>query len=490
MTADVALAALGPAAALLPAIADVAGGPAWLVGGTVRDALLGRPAAADVDLALPGGSLAAARRLADRLGGAFVPLGEPHGMARVVIEGPPSAVVDLADFRGPSLEADLRGRDFTIDALALAVADLQRGSAPVVDPTGGLEDLAARRLRACGPSAFTDDPVRVLRALRLRHELDFTLEPETERLAREAAPAVAAVSAERVRDELTRIWRLHRSAPAVREADAWSVIGTLLPESGPMRATTQSAPHRFHVWEHSLRALEALDTLLDDPGLLAPHDRRVVAHLGEPLGGGLTRREVLKVAVLLHDVGKPGTRSVDPDGRVRFTGHDRLGAERAVTIAERLRWPGRAVRVLERLVRQHLRPMHLAMAPEVTRRARYRFFRDLGQEVPELVCLTIADAAGTDGRSPARVYRRETRDLLESLLGGEVEAAREAAEPPLLRGEDVMAAFGLPSGPEVGRLLARAREAQAVGRVRTREEALGWLTAQRGRDYNSGETRA
>ncbi len=470
---------LGAARPLLATVADTVGGPVWLVGGAVRDAALGRPAVADLDFALPAGSVEAARRLADRLEAAFVPLGEPHGMARVVVRGPAPAVLDLADFRGPSLDADLRSRDFTIDALAVSVPDLLRGPAPVVDPSGGLADLAARRLRACSPRAFVEDPVRVLRLLRLRHALGFVLEPETERLARAAVPAVRGVAGERVRDELTRMLSLARSAPGVREADAWSVVGTLLPETGPMRATIQSAPHVFTVWEHSLRALEALESLLADLALLAPHDARVSAHLAEPLGSGLTRREVLKVAVLLHDVGKPETRSVDPDGRVRFTGHDRLGAERAVAIAERLRWAGRAGRVLERLVRQHLRPMHLGLVPEVTHRARYRFFRDLGDEVPELICLTIADAAGTDGRPPGLVYRGETRVLLESLLAGEVEAAREAAESPLLRGHDVMAALAIGPGPEVGRLLDRAREAQATGLVRTRDEALAWLAEQR-----------
>ncbi len=481
---------LGAARPLLAAVAEALGEPAWLVGGAVRDALLGRPVAADLDLALPAGSVEAARRLADRLGGAFVPLGEPHGMARVVVREPGPGVVDLADFRGPTLDADLAGRDVTIDALAVPVGEVLRGPAPVVDPTGGLADLAARRLRACGTRAFADDPVRVLRLLRLRHALGFAIDPGTERLARAAVPGLEGVAGERVREELTRVLRLASSAAVIVEADRWSVVATLLPETGPMRETTQSAPHRFAVWEHSLRALGALEALLADLGLLAPHDGRVAAHLADPLGSGLTRREVLKLATLLHDVGKPETRSVDPDGRVRFTGHDRLGAERAVAIAERLRWPGRAVRVLERLVRQHLRPMHLGLVPEVTRRARYRFFRDLGDEVPELICLTIADAAGTGGRPPAAVYRGDTRVLLESLLAGEAEAVREAAAPPLVRGEDVMAAFDLPPGPEVGRLLGRVREAQALGLVRTREEALAWLTARRGRDYNSGQTRA
>jgi poly(A) polymerase len=481
--------ALGPARALLAMVAEALDGPAWLVGGAVRDALLGQPVA-DLDLALPGGSVATARGLAGRLDGAFVPLGEAHGTARVVVRQPLAASLDLTDFRGPSLEADLRGRDVTIDALAVSVADLARGPAVVVDPTGGLDDLAGRRLRACGATAFADDALRVLRLLRLAAELEFTIDPATARLARDAAPGLAAVAAERVRDELTRIWRCPASVPVIRQADEWGVVAAILPESDPMRAATQSAPHRFTVWEHSLRALEALEALLRDLRLLAPHDARVAGHLAEPLGAGLTRREVVKVATLLHDVGKPETRHVEPDGRTRFFGHDRLGAERAAAIAGRWRWPGRAAAVLERLVRQHLRPMHLAIVPEVTRRARYRFFRDLGQEVPDLICLTIADAAGTNGGPPSAVYRGETRELLESLLAGEIEAAREAATPPLLRGEDVMGAFGLDPGPEVGRLLARAREAQALRRVGTREEALDWLTALRRRGSNPGETPA
>jgi tRNA nucleotidyltransferase/poly(A) polymerase len=480
-----ALATLGPSDPLRPllaAVAEAIGSPAWLVGGGVRDLLLGRPLS-DVDLALPTGSVAAARLLADQLGGTFVPLGEPHGMARVVVPSPPRHV-DLMDLRGPSLDADLAGRDLTIDALAVDLAELLRGPAPVRDPTGGLGDLAARRLRACRVTAFVDDPVRVLRVVRLRHQLGFSEDLRTEGLARAAVPALATVAAERVRDELTQILRLPGTAPAVRQADRWSVLDVLLPEIVPMRAAFQSAPHRFSVWEHSLRALEAADALLAELRLLAPHDTRVAASLGAPLAGGLSRREVWKLAVLLHDVAKPDTRSVDPDGRTRFIGHDRLGAERAAAIARRLAWPGRAIDVLTRLVRHHLRPMHLGMLDEVTARARYRFHRDVGEEVPALVCLTIADAAGTDGRAPGSVYQGGTRALLESLLGGEGPAAHEAAEPPLVRGEDVMAALALVPGPAVGEALRRAREAQALGLVRTRDEALAWLLREDRRDVD------
>src|SRR5262245_31750239 len=174
--ATVELHRLEPLRPVLLAIAETVGAPVWLVGGAVRDLRLGR-SLHDIDLALPGGSGAAARRLADRLGGAFVPLGEPHGMARVVLAGPPPLHVDPAALRGPPLGEDLAGPDVTVDALAVDLHELLLGPAAIRDSTGGLADLAARRLRACRPTTLTDDPVRVLRVLRLAHELGFGIEP-------------------------------------------------------------------------------------------------------------------------------------------------------------------------------------------------------------------------------------------------------------------------------------------------------------------------
>lgn len=220
---------LEPLRPLLEAAAELAGGPVWLVGGTVRDLLLGRPLH-DVDLVLPRDSATVARRLADRLEGTFVPLGEPHGMARVVLAAPASLHFDLTDFRGANLDADLGGRDVTVDALAVELGALLRGPTEIRDPTGGLGDLVARRLRACRSTAFTDDPLRVLRLLRLAHQLDFGIEPDTERMARSAAPALASVSAERVRDELTHVLKLPPERP--RHPPGRRVVG---PSPGPAR---------------------------------------------------------------------------------------------------------------------------------------------------------------------------------------------------------------------------------------------------------------
>lgn len=455
-----------------------AGGPraeAFLVGGTVRDGLLGA-ATADLDVAVPRGALALARRLAARCAGSMVPLDPERGVARVLAGG---GRLDLADFRAASLPADLRARDFTVNAMAVSLRELLgKGRAPVIDPTGGLADLRARRLRLTGEATLADDALRGLRGVRLEAALGLRLDLPSRRLIRRHARDLAGVVAERVRDELLAILALAGAAPAVRRLDALGLLAEVLPEVEPMRATGQPAPHRFPVLEHSLRALAGADRLLAGLARLAPFADELARHLAGELGGGVDRAQIVKLAALLHDVAKPETRRVIR-GRVRFLDHDVIGAERVRAIGARLRLPGRAIDTLAHLVRHHLRPMHLAQAGVVTRRARYRFFRDLGDEARDLLVLALADGAAVRGESPFSTWRRSPviRDLL---AGWPAEAAAQAA-PSLLRGEDVMQHFGLGPGPAVGQLLRRAREAQALGQVGTREEALAFLDSSRRR---------
>jgi putative nucleotidyltransferase with HDIG domain len=445
-----------------------------LVGGAVRDAKLPRarrPAPADLDVAVESGALDIARRVAARLGGAFVPLDPDRGAARVLTRG---MCLDVTDWRAPTLEDDLAARDFTVNALAVPVRELlSRGRAGVIDPTGGLADLRSRRLRVHEPRVLAEDPLRTLRGVRLEAALGFRLTASTVRAIRVAAPGLAGVAAERIRDELLALLTLPRAAPALRRLDALGLLGVIVPEIEPMRGSTQPAPHRFPVLEHSLRAVAGADILVEELRELRPYGEELAAHMAEELGGGVRRGQVLKLAALLHDVSKPETRRLI-DGRIRFFGHDVLGAARARDIAERLRLPVRARGVLERLVRHHLRLMHLAAAGRVTPRARYRFYRDLGEDTRDLLLLTLVDAAAVTGVSPRSIWRRAS--LVRDLLQGWEETPRAGpGAAPLVRGEDVMARFGIPPGPEVGRLLERAREAQGLGLVTTREEALAYL---------------
>jgi putative nucleotidyltransferase with HDIG domain len=467
-----------PCRAALTTLTDLLGHSrdGFLVGGAIRDLLLSREPIDELDVALPSGALEMGRRLAQRSGGAFVTLDRERGAARVVL-GAATGLrqIDLTDFRADSLEGDLRRRDFTVNAIAVSLRALAHGGrAPLVDPTDGRQDLARRRLRAAGPGALEDDPLRALRGVRLAFLLRFTLTPQLRSALRKSAPRLSEVAAERIREELTALLVLPHAGQGLRELDRLGLLGAVLPEVAPMKTVAQPRPHRFTVWEHSLRAVESGEALFSNLSALEPYATELAAHLAEPVGDGLTRRELLKLALLLHDVAKPQTRAVIRE-RVRFIGHDVIGASISRSIGQRLRLAGSVVVVLERLVRHHLRPMHLAQLPTVSRRARYRFFRDLEREAQDLLLLSLADAAAVRGVSPLDVWRGPFGRLVADLLGGWQEDQRLAGAPPLLRGEDVMGAFHLPPGPEVGRLLALAREARALGKVRTGEQALDYL---------------
>jgi putative nucleotidyltransferase with HDIG domain len=450
---------------------------AYLVGGAVRDLLLGQGRARhDLDLALPHDALSHARHLADRLGGHLVILKEERGTARVLAEAAGERYqLDLAEFRGEGLETDLRGRDFTLNALAVRLSELVLGGeAPIIDPLGGLADLEGRRLRLCSETALRDDPVRALRGVRLALALDIEISPDLAEALSRSGPRLSDVAAERLRDELLRLLELPRGGRGLRELDRLGLLETLLPEVGPMRRCLQGPPHRFDVLEHSLRAVEALEGALDGLGGLFAEPEALRVALAASPEAGVSRAALLKLATFLHDVAKPATRTEEQE-RIRFIGHDRLGAEMTRAIGQRLRLAGAAVQLLERLVRHHLRPMHLSQVAEITPRARYRFYRDLGDATSDLILLVVADAAATVGADPGAVMSGATGRLLRDLLDGWRPAREEARVPPLINGHDIMAAFGLSPGPLIGRLLAQAREAQALGLVKTKAEALAAL---------------
>lgn len=457
--------------ALLRAVAAAAGDRVEpvLVGGAVRDAWLGRQRRPDMDVAVASGALDLGRRVAKALGGAFVALDDKRGAARVLVG---DGQLDISDFRAATLAGDLAARDFTVNALAVPLRTLLRGQALIVDPLNGLADLRARRLRLAGPRALADDPLRALRAVRLEATLGLRLTRGAAGAVAAAAPTLRGVAAERVRDELLGLLALPDTMRALRRADRLRLLGAVLPEVEPMRVTQQPAPHRFRVLEHSLRAVAGADFVVARPQALVPFGEELATHLGETLAGGVGRGDLLKLAALLHDVAKPETRRV-VNGRVRFFEHDVRGAIRSRAIGERLRLPGDVVGALERLVRHHLRPLHLAGAGQVTPRARYRFYRDLGPETRDLLLLALVDAAAVRGESPLAVWRRAA--LIRDLMSGWEIQRRVSAAPPLLRGGDVMSRFTLKPGPEVGQLLRRAREAQDLGLVHTREDALAYL---------------
>lgn len=463
----------------------------YLVGGVVRDILRGKPVH-DVDLVMSGEVLKTARQLADALGGAFFPLDEARQTARIILRHADATrdVIDIATWRGNSLEDDLLGRDFTVNAIAVDLRHPNR----LIDPLGGVQDLRDQRLRACSPTAMQDDPVRVVRAVRLAYDCQLKIEPATLKWIREAAPLLRRVSAERQRDELFRILSFAQPAPAILTLDHLGALSFLLPEMADLKGVVQSSPHVYDVWEHSLQVVRHLSVIVNslqpvyDPdqggnliiGMaalkLGRYRQQIDDHLNQALTPERTARPLLFLAALYHDIAKPITQK-EEDGRIRFQDHDRLGAAIAAQRAVALRLSANEIERLKQIVRHHLRPMLLGqggMSP--SRRAVYRFFRDTHQAGVDVCLLSLADYLGTYGPTVPQEGWDRHLDVVRSLLEAWWEKSNPPIKPvPLLNGCQIIELFGLSPGPQIGELLEALREAQAVGEVTSQEQARDWL---------------
>jgi len=464
---------------------------AYLVGGFVRDLLLGRPTH-DVDIAVDGDALDLSRRLADDMGGAWVLMDVENNVGRVVLTLASGArfYLDISRLQGgpaanreQALRADLSRRDFTVNALALPLDALDGDiDAALVDTCGGRADIEARVLRAVSEHTFSDDPVRLLRAVRFMASLDLRMDPVTEALARRDAPLLARATPERARDEFLRTLALPRADQHLRLMDSLGLLDVLLPELGAGRGCSQPKEHYWDVFNHSIETVAAVESLLRQrsdvyaPAARMPWAEDVAAYFREEASDGQTRATLLKLAALLHDVAKPETRTVEPDGRIRFLGHHTLGAERVQRIAERLRLGSRGIRLLALMVNNHLRPAALSGDSDQmpTRRALYRYFRDAADAAMETLYLNAADFLAARGPTlDAQSWRIYCRQIEYALEWREQQKARTPpAAPRLVDGKALMEALHLPPGPLVGQLLDALREAEAVGEVTDREAAL------------------
>ena len=457
---------------------------AYLVGGCVRDWLLGR-SSHDIDFTVAGDAVKLARQVADRMGGAFVLLDEDRCTGRVVIRGEDGQrlFIDFARLQGDDIIADLSRRDLTVNAIAVAVADMESLS-HVVDPYGGQRDLQLSLVRAVSETALRDDPLRTLRAVRLAAEMEASIEQGTEELLRQAVPLIATISAERVRDELAKILVLPGAALNLRYLDELGLLMAIIPELEALKGVEQSKPHRLDVFEHSLETVRWLEKVIEAlegcegklpliPLLLSPFSLQLSAHLSQPISGDRPRLTMLKLAALLHDVAKPATKSFDDEGGVHFYGHEREGAEVAGAILKRLRFGGNEVSLARTIVTNHIRPHLLAEGEVVTRRAVYRFFRDTGDAGVDTLLLYLADHLATWGPNLREACWRRRVEFVASMLADYYERHHKVISPPrLISGHDLMEVFGLEEGPRIGELLEAVREAQVEDEVRTEEEAL------------------
>lgn len=463
------------------------GADGYVTGGFLRDLLLDRPAR-DIDVAVSGDAPALARFAADAIGGRCFTLDEERGITRIVLPaGEPVAYVDVTRLRG-DVESDLAERDFTVDAMALPLsAATSRTRQPLIDPFSGVDDVNGRIVRVVGDDAFRADGLRLLRAARLCAELDFSLDDGTRTLIARDAAYLDPIAPERKRDELARILATERAAPSLRLLDGLGLLERLLPEVTACRGVSQPKEHYWDVFDHLLETVAALDFLLAESEPAGEREAAfgrelwqqlawlpaARAHLREEIVEGRTRIALLKLAGLLHDVGKPQTKAPDRTGRIRFIGHMALGAEKASAVMRRLRFSAAETRLVSTIVEQHLRPGQMSSSGPPTRRALYRFFRDTGDAALDILFLMLADNLAARGPRIRIATWRGNVAFMNYILARRYLEEEPAAPARLVTGDDIMAELSIRPGPLVGQLLSAIEEAHALGEVSTREEALG-----------------
>ena len=459
----------------------------YVVGGMVRDRLMGRETGSDFDLAVRGDAVALGRELADELRGSLAPLSVPRGMMRVVaappedpLEDSGGTVIDLSGYSG-DIKDDLARRDFTINSMAVSLADWDSVDfgEKVIDPSGGRGDLFRKAIRELNSRVFADDPGRLLRAVRLSGELGFRIEPETVRQLMLDSHLVEGVSANRVREEFLRILAPAGARARLEALDQLGLLRHVIPEIMATKGVEQPRTHHYwDVWGHSLHTVQAAEGVTgghqNSPVFsCVPWTAETEAYFAEVVSDGHTRRTILKLAALFHDIAKPQTRTLEPDGRTRFFGHSEQGAEIAERRLGSLRLSNRGASMVSRMVLHHLRPTGMSNDGEwPTNRAIYRYFKAADDVAMDTLYLALADYLGAKGPELSHPDWLEHAKMMAHILDTGTREPVAATTARLVNGHDLMTRFHLQPGPGIGTLLEVVEEARAAGEIETQEQAL------------------
>lgn len=464
--------------------------PIWLVGGSVRDWLLGR-VGYDLDFVVEDSARNLARQVADQLDGYYYDLDTDRDAGRVIVpnlEGK-RRILDFAKMRGLDFTADLQARDFTINAMAIGLEKPDH----ILDPLGGAADLKGRWLRSCSPSAISNDPIRALRAVRLADELEFKLTAETITQVCEIGDGLATISPERIRDEFFNILNLPRPGNALRELNQMDLFKSICPELESIQKIERPYQAANKAFEHSLRIVDRLADVMiavgeghesktaDELGLdeiyllLGRYQAQLNAHLNTSLSDNRRIRQLLFFAALYYKADKQNADSKINSGSARFWAHDRVRADVAAGRARDLRLSNREVGFISKVVAHPIRIIRSSLEGQIPERSIYRFFRDTGKAGVDVVLLSLADFLAQDPLPTDRESWSAQIKAAHILLNAYYEQKAQIIDPPLLvRGDELALELGLSPGPKIGRLLELIREGQAVGDIRSKQDAVEW----------------
>jgi len=460
----------------------------YLVGGIVRDLPLGRDTV-DIDIAVAADALDIASKAATALNGKYIPLDKINKVGRVVLANSEASStgsqfeLDFSTFED-NIEQDLARRDFTIDAMAVDLSQVGKDVVRLIDPFNGMSDLNHGVIRTVAETAFESDAVRLLRAVRLAAELNFSIEKKTEALIQRYSHLIGSIAGERVREELLPILAISEDRQLLSYLDELGLLTAMIPELAQTKGVEQPREHFWDVFYHSIHTVTAVDFLVkrgtweyasDEISAVAPWSAVLARHFDQEISNGSTRRLLLKLAALLHDIAKPQTKAIEANGRMRFLGHAKEGTATISNILGRLRFSTKEIRLVETMVEHHLRPGQMSHHEIPSHRAIYRYFRDTGEAGIDILFLSMADHLATRGPHLNPDQWKEHTQMVEYVLAQREQERNIVLPPKLVDGHDLINIFGMSPSPRIREILESVREAQAAGELNSRQEALSYI---------------
>lgn len=441
---------------ILPEIKDT-----YIVGGSIRDLLLDR-SPTDYDIAVTGNPEKFAEKMAEKLKGHVVQLGKPdQTMIRVVSN---HGIFDITPLGGTSVEDNLRKRDFTINALAYKV-----DSGEIIDCLGGLQDLADKKIRMVSGEVFREDPLRLLRAYRIGACLHFTIEPRTESAIRADSERIKRSAGERIHAEFFKMLETSLSYVYLSQMDDSGLLTAIFPDLVPLKGCVQNRHHAFDGFEHTMRAYDHLETLLNNLEKALPDSCVAVQESMAQNGAAL-----IKCAMLLHDIGKPLAKRIEANGEIHFYGHALKSSELAREITRKLKFSNHEKMFIDFIIRNHIKPLALYIAHKkktLTPRGLIRFYKKCADNTPALLLHAMADMKAKQNRNDQR--NKNFTVFAKKMIHDFFNCYKPArTEPLLITGHDLIKIFGLTPSPLFKKILNFVDESKLTHIIKDRSEAL------------------
>ena len=437
----------------------------YLVGGAVRDFLMYGAVPFDKDIAIKNAE-AFSRELAEKFDGTIVVLDDENKIFRVVLKDKLN-YFDISELQGNSIEEDLLRRDFTINAIAY---DLE--SEKFIDTIGGRNDIENKVIKHIKDENFTDDPLRILRAFRFASVTGFEIDKKTFEAVIKYKKLLLKPSKERISYELMKLFGGKSSSEVLLKTDECGVLELIFPVMKEVKKVPPNSHHHLDLLHHSIEAVRNIEILYRE----APDE--VKSHLDMVDFGGFPRINHLKLAGLLHDIGKPSTWTIEEDtGRHRFIKHDDLGAKMSVPVLKELKFSKKQIEYISKMIKTHIYPSNVISSPDLNEKVMMRYLRKMENDVIDNIILAKADRLSARGVEITPEIVENNINGLDKLLNFYLDKKDSLKPlPKLLDGIEIMELKGIKQSPALGEIISALKEAQISGDVNTKEEAKEFVT--------------